>query len=129
MIGVLKREEVLCVMGDRVLGSRRNVVNAKFLGEEAPFPYSAFKIASATGAPVAVLLSHKAGPANYVLEACRIIRVPADLGRSEEDMRPYVAQFVEVLEDYTRRRPFEFFNFYDMWAPADAGAAARSAEQ
>lgn len=126
MIGVLKREEVLCLMGDRVLGSRRSAVTVDFLGEPAPFPYSAFKIASATGAPVAVLLSHKAGPANYVLEAVRIIRVPADLERSEEGMRPYVAQFVEVLEEYTRRRPYEFFNFYDLWAPASAGVAPRS---
>lgn len=116
MIGVLKRGEVLCIMGDRVLGSQRNVVSVDFLGQPAPFPYSAFKIASTTGAPVAVLLSHKTGPASYVLEAARILRVPEGLGRSEEEMRPHVAQFVAVLEQYVQEHPYQFFNFYDLWA-------------
>jgi predicted LPLAT superfamily acyltransferase len=116
MLQVLKAGEVLCVMGDRVLGSRRNVLRLPFLGEPAPFPYSAFKLAASTGAPVVVLLSHKSGPSAYVLEASRVIRVPAETGRRAGELRPYAIQFVEALEAYARRHPFQFFNFYDMWA-------------
>lgn len=124
MLEVLKRGEVLCVMGDRVLGSQRNVVAVPFLGEEAPFPWSAFKIASTTGAPMVALLSHKAGPAAYVLEATRLPAVPEGLGRTSAAFRPYVEAFVAVLSRYVERHPYQFFNFYDLWAGgAPAGPA------
>ncbi len=115
MINALKRGEVLCVMGDRVFGNPKNTISVDFLGEEAPFPYSAFKIASATGAPLVILFSFKKGADRFGLDLARVIHVPPNLGRSGESYRPYVSEFVDVLEEYTARHPFQFFNFYDMW--------------
>lgn len=118
MLQVLKAGEVLCLMGDRVMGSQKNVLRLPFLGDPAPFPFSAFKLAASTGAPVVVLLSHKAGPREYVLEAGCVIRVPEGLGRRDEEFRPHLEQFVDALEEHARRHPFQFFNFYDLWADA-----------
>ncbi|PLX85237.1 MAG: lipid A biosynthesis acyltransferase [Desulfuromonas sp.] len=115
MMAVLKEGQVLCVMGDRVLGSERSTVGVDFLGDEARFPVSAFKVASATGAPVGVLLSYKTGPRSYELKLAGTIRVPPDLGRSPEALRPYAARFVGMLEDYVAEHPYQFFNFFDMW--------------
>lgn len=115
MMNVLKKKEILCIMGDRVFGSLNNAVHVDFLGHRAPFPYSAFKIASATGAPIGVLFSHKTGPSSYELDLAAVIRVPGHLGRSKELFRPFVAQFVESLERFTQNHPYQFFNFYDMW--------------
>lgn len=115
MINALKRGEVLCVMGDRVFGNPRNTVSTDFLGENAPFPFSAFKVASATGAPVVIFLTHKKGASRFGLDLAKVIRVPEGLGRSGEKFRPYVSDFVHVLEKYTESYPFQFFNFYDMW--------------
>jgi predicted LPLAT superfamily acyltransferase len=86
-----------------------------FLGEKAPFPFSAFKIASAAGAPIVVFFSCKTGYDSYALKVSKIIQVPEDLGRSGESFRPYVTQFVNELELYTRGYPYQFFNFYNMW--------------
>ena len=47
MLNVLRKGQILCMMGDRVLGSAKNSLPVDFLNEEALFPYSAFKIASA----------------------------------------------------------------------------------
>lgn len=116
MLNVLKNKEILCVMGDRVFGSEKNVVHVNFLGHKGPFPYSVFKIASATGAPVGVFFSHKTGPSSYELDLAKIIRVPKHLGRSKELFRPFVTQFVESLEQYAQDHPYQFFNFYDMWS-------------
>ena len=74
MLSVLKKGEVLCMMGDRVLGSEKNYLKAKFLGEEAPFPFSAFQIASAARVPVVVFFSYKAGYDTYALKVSKIIR-------------------------------------------------------
>jgi predicted LPLAT superfamily acyltransferase len=115
MMEVLKKGEVLCTMGDRVFGSSRGVVAIPFLGDLIPVPFSTFKIASVTGSPIAVIFSCRTGPDAYDLILDRIIRVPAGLGRSGAEFAPYVAQFVEGLEGFTKAHPFQFFNFFDMW--------------
>jgi predicted LPLAT superfamily acyltransferase len=115
MMEVLRKGEVVSIMGDRVFGSDKNTVSVNFLGGKVRFPFSAFKLASATGAPIAVHLSCKSGPDSYKFMLERTIRVPADLGKKEEALRPYVAQFAEALESYTQRYPYQFFNFFNMW--------------
>ena len=115
MLDVLKKGEVVCMMGDRVFGSKKSCLQVDFLGENASFPYSAFKIASAAGAPIVVFFSYKTGYDSYALKVSKIIQVPEDLGRSGESFRPYVTQFVNELELYIRGYPYQFFNFYNMW--------------
>ena len=115
MLDALKKGEVLCMMGDRVLGSDKSYVRIKFLGEEAPFPFSAFKIASAAGVPVVVFFTFKTGADSYALKVSRIIRPPDKLGRSGESYLPYVAEYVEELELFVKDYPYQFFNFYDVW--------------
>jgi predicted LPLAT superfamily acyltransferase len=115
MLDVLKKGEVLCVMGDRVSGSQKSFVKVEFLGEEAPFPYSAFKLASAAGVPVVVLFSYKNDPDSYALKISKIIHVPSNLGRSGKQFLPYVTEYVQDLESFVQIHPYQFFNFYNMW--------------
>ena len=125
MMAVLKAGGCLSVMGDRVLGSARNVVTADFLGEPADFPASAYKIASATGAPIVVIYSVKTGFDSYALKIAEVIRVPEGVGRKMENYRPYVQAYVDTLATYCERAPFQFFNFFDMWAPPVDDASER----
>ncbi|UCF93395.1 MAG: lysophospholipid acyltransferase family protein [Desulfobacterales bacterium] len=122
MLQVLKKGEVLCLMGDRVFGSNRSYVKIDFLGAQAPFPISAFKLASAASVPVAVLFSYKTGIDRYELKIARIIRVPENLGRSGDAFRPYVSQFAAELEAFVQEHPYQFFNFYNMWQAHPASA-------
>ena len=115
MLDVLRKGEVMCMMGDRVFGSDKSCLQVDFLGEKAPFPFSAFKIASAAGVPLVIFFSYKTGYDRYALKVSKIIHVPANLGRSGESFRQYVTQFVNELELYTREYPYQFFNFYNMW--------------
>ncbi len=115
MIEVLKRGEVLSVMGDRMLGKDRNGVDVSFLGGQVRMPFSAYKLASATGAPIVALFSYKTGPDSYELKLYRTIRVPHDLGRGHDVFVPYVREFSATLETFCSEHPFQFFNFFDMW--------------
>ena len=126
MMEKLKKGEVLCVMGDRVFGSRRGAVSTRFLGGEVPIPFGAFKVASVTGSPVAVLFSHRIGPGAYALTLDRVMRIPGGLGRSGADFAPYAEAFVEGLEAFTGAHPYQFFNFFDMWETSDASADRHS---
>ena len=118
MIAALKRGELLSVMGDRLLGSDRNGLAVTFLGGNVVVPFSAYKLASATGAPIAVLLSRKTGPKSYALELARVIEVPPGLGRGGAGFKPYAAELAEALEGYVAENPYQFFNFFDLWAAA-----------
>ncbi len=115
MMEVLKKGEILSIMGDRIFGSDRKSVVVDFLGGKARFPYSAFKLASATGAPVAILFSYNNGPGSYEMSLEKVMRIPPDLGNSARAFYPYVAQFSETLASYVQRYPYQFFNFFDMW--------------
>ncbi len=116
MLGVLKNGEILCMMGDRASGGEKSCVRVPFLGERAPFPISAFQIASAAGVPVVVLFTHKMAPDHYSMNVGKIITVPGNLGRASHTYLPYVAQFAEELDKYVQAHPYQFYNFYDMWS-------------
>ena len=115
MLGVLKRGEVLSVMGDRLRGSERNATAVGFLGGTVRLPFGAYKLAAATGAPIAVLLSAKTGADAYRIRLAGVIRVPPEGGRRETGFAPFAGEFVSILEDYVREYPYQFFNFYDLW--------------
>lgn len=115
MVEVLKKGEVLSIMGDRIFGDVKNTLQVEFLKNPVILPFSAYKLASATGAPIAVLLSHKSGPDSYELTVDDVMHVPHDTGRPEKVFYPYAARFAGVLESYVQRYPYQFFNFFDMW--------------
>jgi predicted LPLAT superfamily acyltransferase len=117
MVQALDEGGVLGLMGDRAMGEP-GALPVSFLGGTIRVPYSPYRLASATGAPIAVLLAHDAGGPVPVLALARVIRVPAGLGRRPEAYQPYAQQFAQALEAYVAERPYQFFNFYDLWGPA-----------
>ena len=125
MLQVLKHGEVLCIMGDRVMGGESGTVSVDFLGQPVELPFSPYKLASATGAPVAVIFPYQTVEGGYALQVARVIRVPEHLGRSSQAYRPYAALFAGALEQFVAEHPYQFFNFFDMWAPGVPGKTRR----
>jgi len=115
MLQVLKGGEVLCIMGDRVMGGESSALTVDFLGGPIRVPFSPYKLASATGAPIAVIFPHKSGPDSYALQVARVIRVPENLGRAAEAYVPYAREFACSLEEFVAEYPYQFFNYFDMW--------------
>lgn len=115
MLQVLKHREVLCIMGDREMGGGGSTVTVDFLGSGVRFPFTPYKLASATGAPVAVIFPYKSGPGSYALHVATVLRVPENLGRAPEAYRPYAEEFTRALEGFVEEHPYQFFNFFDMW--------------
>jgi len=111
----LARAEGVAVMGDRLFDKEKNGLRAKFLGAEAIFPHSAFRIASATGAPVVVLFASKLGSVDYSVRLARVILVPPGLGRKKEAYQTFLDEYIDSLETYCDEFPYQFFNFYNMW--------------
>ena len=117
MLKVLEKDEILCIMGDRIFKDKEFFIKINFLGKNALFPLSAYKIASIAQKPVVVLYSQKSGPDSYTLNLPKIIHIPPKLGKNKENYKPYVQEFVTSLELFIQEYPYQFFNFYDMWEP------------
>jgi predicted LPLAT superfamily acyltransferase len=123
MMQVLKNGEALCIMGDRLLGGSGTRVEVDFLGGKVALPFSPYKIASASGAPIAIIFPYKGPGDTYALEVARVIRVPALHGRKPATYLPFAFQYAEAMEAFVQKHPFQFFNFFDMWAEPSASAA------
>jgi predicted LPLAT superfamily acyltransferase len=112
MLQVLREGGVLCIMGDRGMGA--GTVPVAFLGGPVRLPFSPYKLASATGAPLAVIFAFER-EGRTAMELAAVIRVPGQLGRKPAAYLPYARQFSLALERFVAEHPYQFFNFYDMW--------------
>jgi predicted LPLAT superfamily acyltransferase len=97
------------------MGGDGSAVAVDFLGSAVRLPFSPYKLASATGAPVAVIFPYRSGPGRYALRVAGVIRVPPIGGKSPESFRPFAARFAEALEGFVSEHPYQFFNFFNMW--------------
>lgn len=116
MLQVLKNGELLCIMGDRNMGGEGSTVTVDFLGGPVKIPFSPYKLASATGAPVAVIFPYRNKSGAYELQVAKIMRIPEHLGRSSHAYLPFAREFIAELEAFVAENPYQFYNFYDMWA-------------
>lgn len=113
----IEHGEWVVIAGDRIpVGGQSRVSDTPFLGAAASFSQGPWILAALLECPVHLLFCLKDGARwNLSLEpfAERI-----DLPRRERDaaLHRYVMAYAGRLEEYTRRAPFQWFNFFDFWA-------------
>ena len=114
MIQCLQRGEVLCLMGDRPFGDA-GVCRVPFLGADISVPYTAYYLAAVSGAPIVMFFTCRTGPDSGRAECAGIVRIPSGLGKRPEAYLPFARAYAAALETYVAQRPYQFFNFYNMW--------------
>lgn len=111
----LEQGDIVSIMGDRTYGA--DGVAIQFLGDEARFPYSAFHIAASARCPVVVLLASKTGTNAYSVNMAEVIRPKLVRGSDRKaQLRGWVQQYGEILENYLLAHPLQYFIFHDIWA-------------
>ncbi|MDR1144825.1 MAG: lysophospholipid acyltransferase family protein [Verrucomicrobiales bacterium] len=113
MLAALQRNAVVCVTGDRPFDGR-NTVSVPFLGGVIRVPAAVYRIAAATGAPLAVMFFPRRGPGRFAPLTLEVFTV-ADRGRELANYRPEAARFAAALEKFCADYCYQFFNFYDLW--------------
>ena len=114
----LRRGEVVCLMGDRMHGTRQSGqgVDVAFMGGNIRIPASGYALASITGAELLMLFTVREKGVTRVFKAERLL-VPAGLPRRDVAVfQPYAQRFATAMETVVQRHPYQFFNFYDMWS-------------
>jgi predicted LPLAT superfamily acyltransferase len=110
----IKNGNIVSIMGDRTYGF--SAAEASFLGGNVHFPYGAFSLAAAVQCPVVIFLSAKTGVKKYIVDVSHIISAPAGArGKKDEEIRGALQEFADVLEEYVKVYPFQWFAFRDVW--------------
>ncbi len=121
----LNQGKFVGMLADRSIGEAP-ALPVSFLGHAALFPSGPMRVAAALGRPVIFMTGLYRGGNRYhvVFRQIADFSRPAPGGR-EAAVRAAVVHYVALLEEYCRRDPYNWFNFYDFWhgAGPEAGAA------
>lgn len=119
----VERGQWVVIAGDRVpVKSEGRTIDLPFLGETASFSAGPYILASLLECPVYLLFCLRDGE-HYRLYFEKFAE-RIDLPRHERGarLREYAAKFAARLQDYALRDPFQWYNFFDFWAPAHGQA-------
>jgi Predicted acyltransferase len=114
IMSALSKKAVVCTMGDRVFGEEEGGIETDFLGGKTDAPYSIYRIAAALGTPVAVIFFPRggAGQVDSVIAETFFVE---DKGREAKNYFNDAQKFIQSLEKFCQKYPYQFFNYYDMW--------------
>jgi predicted LPLAT superfamily acyltransferase len=103
------------MLGDRTPGGE-GVMEVAFLGGAARFPVGPMRAAALLGRPVILMLGLYLGGNRYrvVFEEIADFSAVA-AGEREAAVREAVLRYAARLEEYCRRYPYNWFNFYRFW--------------
>lgn len=111
----------VAIAGDRVPLDGGRTATADFLGAPAAFPVGAYVLASLLACPLLFLGCVREGAGHVVRFEQLAARVELPRAGRAQALAALAAQFAGRLEALLRRAPYDWFNFYDFWAPP-AGA-------
>jgi predicted LPLAT superfamily acyltransferase len=84
-------------------------------------PTAPFRIAALVGRPVVLMVALYRGGNRYDLHFERLVEMrKLDRGKRDAMIREWAAHYAQRLEHYCRLAPYNWFNFYDFWADANA---------
>ena len=111
----LSKGEFVGMLADRTIQGE-GTLPVSFLGAAARIPVGPFRIAAIMKRPVIVMFGLYGGGNRFDIHFERLV----DMGGVERGTRDAVIEhavrkYVERLEHYCRRSPYNWFNFYDYW--------------
>jgi predicted LPLAT superfamily acyltransferase len=116
----LTRGEIIAMLADRGDGAAA-CLPVCFLGRPTALPIAPHVLAARSGAPVLMCFGLYEGANRYRIEFVEFgpAAPPASRGAA---LQPVVDRYAALLEQYARRYPLNWFNFYPYWVSAEGGA-------
>lgn len=111
--------EWLVIVGDRVPardGGR--TVQVPFLGDNAPFAQGPWILAHALACPVFLFFSVKQRGRYHLYFEAFAERIVLPRAERQGHIAEWAGRFAARLAQHCRATPYQWFNFYDFWAPA-----------
>ncbi len=122
-IAALRRNEVVCFVGDRDVGI--GGIEIEFFGRPTLFPQGPVRIALASGAPIIPAFVIRRSDDSFVLSLEPPLRVPSS-GSRRRKAHVMMQEFANAVERYVRRFPTQWGVFYKCW-PAEGETVEQGA--
>ncbi len=108
------------IAGDRTpVMSLGRTVEAQFLGQAAPFSAGPYILASLLECPVYLLFCLREGD-HYRLSFEKFAeRIHLPRAERRQRLQDYAGKYAVRLQEYALRDPYQWYNFFDFWAPAN----------
>lgn len=116
----LQRGEIVGLLADRV-DAAASALPARFLSRQATWPIAPHVLAARSGAPVVMCFGLHVGGNRYRIEFVEF-GPPAAPDSRGAALQPVIDRYAGLLENFARRYPLNWFNFYPFWA--DRGGQA-----
>ena len=110
---ILERGGIVAALADRVDGAAH--LESGFFGRPASFPIGPHVLAARAGASVLMCFGLYEGGANYRIEFVEFGPAAPRDSRGAA-LQPVADHYASLLEQYARRYPKNWFNFYPYWA-------------
>ena len=110
---VLERGGIVAALADRADGAAH--LESDFFGRPASFPVGPHVLAARAGASVLMCFGLYEGGESYRIEFVEF-GPAAPRGSRGGALQPVVDRYACLLEQYARRTPMNWFNFYPYWA-------------
>ena len=116
IIAALRRGELVALRADRTM--RGKSLPAKLLGGDVHLPAGPFVAAALSGAAVVNVYTCRLGYRRYECLISAARRYGEDQGGTRDERIAMAASdYAKQLEAVVRRYPYQWGNFYDVWAP------------
>lgn len=111
----LEERKVVGMLGDRSLG-KEPASRFLFLGQEAVFPLGPMRMAAILQRPVLFMAGIYLGGNRYQVHFERLVDFSTVApGKRSEAIQEAMECYVERLEWFCRKWPYNWFNFYEFW--------------
>jgi predicted LPLAT superfamily acyltransferase len=111
---------IVGALADRVDGSGASLPVC-FFGRPVPMPVAPHVLAARSGAAVLMCFGLYEGGNRYRIEFVEIGEAAPRASKGAA-LQPVVDRYAAMLEDYARRYPLNWFNFYPYWAATEVPA-------
>lgn len=117
MRDVVESGGLLAILADRTDEGKRVCVD--FMGAKAELPAGPYLLAGALQCPVFCFFALRTGYHHYQSYTIKIAD-KFDISRKnrEQQLIVYAQQYASILEEYARKYPYHWFNFFDFWQSA-----------
>lgn len=112
-VNALRRNEIVCLLGDRDGSS--NTVMVPFFGRPTALPAGAAHLSLATGAPVIPVFVVLEADGHYATLMEDAIFFKGAPGRNQEVVLQGMNRLAAVFERYIRQYPDQWYNFFAFW--------------
>ncbi len=125
---MLAKGNVVGMLGDRSLGDD-DTLPVAFLGSLAALPLGPFRVAAIMKCPVLFMAGLYRGANRYDIhfEPLADFSVAPARGRTLA-VQAAVTRYAALMDQYCRKAPYNWFNFFDFWRPPTPRQTAPSAD-